>query len=513
MSNTSLINSLISKHGSTQLGSKTLSELRDSIDNTLEKGTALITATDISEGCPGILLYPDGPFEVMSPTMQHAYMKEHEPTILLLRTLQSLDGVPTHMSKADYKSLENMTLVAKTKDEVFDDNITEGGYDKALDAVMAARLTQLEDEDEEHHGMFKLDLSSVPFSIQSRRLEWSVNERPGSELLPAWAWSQVEEQHEKAPSKKLVHLELKNLKSLRPSFLNTTESRAKLRTKIIRIEEANQSLYEIEGICGLDNTPVGRHTHLMEFTPHEDEISKRFQRTVDSTPDRDRWLYDSFMASAVKRRELSEMETQALIPPKLLEQFSRATDEKLCHSAYRGQRGVSKRPSDYIKHDDEDFRRWMGELATASPQGNQPLAWPDVPREGHERLLSDVALILDGEGPEVSSRRYGEDTDVSHSATIAQEYDNINPLEYFLLKSHGESNLGPKELEDEMPPAAYEKWAEVKADWEGYEATEGKNDVRSYRKYLAEASKAVSDARSVTNQLARLDVAEVNPAE
>ncbi|TYJ53424.1 hypothetical protein B9479_005921, partial [Cryptococcus floricola] len=246
--------------------------------------------------------------------------------------------------------------------------------------------------------------------------------------------------------------------------------------------------------------------------PRDDEASKRFARTAQHAPEYELWLYDTFLATAAKQRALSNLETHSLVAPELRDQYCQSTDEKglFEHSAYIPY--ARSRPSDYIQYEDKDFKQWKNELLAATQQ-SAPLKWTSIPYEGHASLLDDVNLIVeDGRGPEVYARRYGEGDDMpNQSATIAEMFKDADPLTYFLTKSHRDSRLGPEELEGEMPPAAFEQWTELKEGQEGTD-TEGK-DVRDYQKYLMGYLKANSDARSVTNRIARLDVAEVNPAE
>ncbi|WVQ77211.1 hypothetical protein IAR50_006894 [Cryptococcus sp. DSM 104548] len=477
---TSLINSIISEHGSTRYGSKKLADICASVDKTLEKGTALITAQSIDEGFPGLLLYPDGLFEAMSPPMQQAYVSQHKPVIFLHRTLQSLDGTPTKLSEPDLTVIEDMVMTSKKADEI-GSNVSFGAYDKVLHQLTIARLVEemgkMEGEDE-NSGVYKIDLNSVPFSIQSRKSGWNVNADPGNELA-SWAWEQVTKIHGEDPSVKTVVLELKDLDSplLFSDFSENWKNR--LTKRVHRTAEAAQSLFEIENFCSLDSTPAARHSNLVEFTPHSDDFSRRFQRTVRSTPARQNWLYDTFLASATRIRELSELETQALIPRKLLKQFSRATDQKLLHSAYR--RGISRRPSAYIRADDQGFARWQEELVTALEEEQEPpLRWKNVPREGHESLLKHVGSVLEGNGPQAFKQRYGAEHDeTGHPATVAEDYDDADPLRYFLMRSHKNSTLTPEALEEEMPPAAFRQWSWLKA------SNVGKN-ISEYQQYLEE---------------------------
>ncbi|WVQ77206.1 hypothetical protein IAR50_006889 [Cryptococcus sp. DSM 104548] len=103
--NPSQINSVISTHGSTRYGSKTRCELHKSVE-ILEKGTVLITADSVDKGCPGLLLYPTGQFEVMSPSTHKAYTLQHKPAVLVHRTLRSLDSTPTRLSEPDFTAIK-----------------------------------------------------------------------------------------------------------------------------------------------------------------------------------------------------------------------------------------------------------------------------------------------------------------------------------------------------------------------------------------------------------------------
>ncbi|WVQ77207.1 hypothetical protein IAR50_006890 [Cryptococcus sp. DSM 104548] len=101
-----------------------------------------------------------------------------------------------------------------------------------------------EGDEKYHHGMFKLNLDSVPFSVQSRQSGWSFNTKPGKDLA-FWAWDRKTEVHGEDDTIQSVVLEFETLESL--------HSRRRLRNKknllakqIRRTAEEAQSLFEIE---------------------------------------------------------------------------------------------------------------------------------------------------------------------------------------------------------------------------------------------------------------------------
>ncbi|TYJ53426.1 hypothetical protein B9479_005923 [Cryptococcus floricola] len=483
-----LVSSAVSKHGSKSYGAKTLSEIRDSVDKTCETGTALIYPSQIAQFAPPILLYPEGPFEVLSPGLMSGCMFTNKPKILVHRTLQSLDGVPTPFSEADYQSLKHAVKSEIVASENWRVKTIASGYRNVLNALETARVTQLEDGDGENDAMFKLDLSSVPYSMQFRKSGLSVNEDPGKELA-SWAWDKVTKSHEEGegPSNGVTIVKLEEdlksehpLTSKNPLFFNSRKMRERLTARLRRMEEVDKSGHEIEFDCVFDTTPVARHTRL-DFTPHDDEFSVRFERTEKHCVDREQWMHDALMLATVKNRDLSKMETHALIPSRHLENYTRATNDKLSLSAYR-KKDVSRRPSDYIQVDDREFRRWRDEFFATHSQGESLLP-STLPREGHESLLKDVALISEGKGPEVVLRRYGEEDDgAPHRDTIAEFYGNVNPLWHYLKKPHRDAPLDAVQLEDGLTPAALDRWTEVKEDQVGTPA-EGQ-DLLAYRDWL-----------------------------
>ncbi|WVQ77208.1 hypothetical protein IAR50_006891 [Cryptococcus sp. DSM 104548] len=549
--NPSHISSVISQHGSESFGSKTLSELRNSVDKTVEKGTALIKASTIDHGFPGLLLYPEGPFEVLSHPMEHAYSTQYKPTILVHRTLQSLDGTPTPLSDQDFSAIEELVMIQKAANRISaQQDLSLGGYDRALRALGAARSKAqlMEEPDEEGRRVYSLDLSSVPFSIQYRKSGWSVRAEPGKELA-AWAWERVSEIHAEGPSNASVILELKDPKSERPDFFNDSKTRDRLTKRIHRTAQVSQSLFDIENYCSMIGIPAARYTNLADFTPHPDEMSQRFKRTLKNDPIHQVWLYDTYLASAAKGRELSQLETQALIPPRLKKEYSQATDEKLLHSAYRRQ-GVSMRPSDYILIDDDEYLKWQKEFATLYEEHDHALPWDKVPRQGFEELLEDVNSILEGKGHDVLIRRYdkenvdeGDDErkgdgdgrggaedggegeseaedeegetgeDESPLPTIAQDYENHDPLQYFLLLFHKDKQLAPQDLEEEMPPAAFKQWTDMQESGQAGPDTVWK-DILEYREYQKEREDEDRHLTSlVSSQMGALELQEAHPTE
>ncbi|TYJ53425.1 hypothetical protein B9479_005922 [Cryptococcus floricola] len=480
-----LVNSAVSKHGSKSYGAKTLSEIRDSVDKTCEKGTTLINPSQIAQFAPPILLYPEGPFEVLSPGLMSACAFTIKPTILVHRTLQSLDGVPTPLSEADYQSLEHAVTSEKVARETRGENAIALGYGNVLKALETARVTQLEDGDGENDAMFKLDLSSAPYSMQFRKSGLSVNKEPGKQLA-SWAWDKMTKSHEEGPSNGVTIVKLEEdlrsehpLTYERPLFFNSRKTRERLTARLRRMEEMVESCHEIEFTRVLDNTPAARHT-MLDFTPHDDDFSVRFERTAKHCVERDQWIHDTLLLATVKNRDLSKMETHALIPSRHLENYARATNDKLSLSAYH-KKDVSRRPSDYIQVDDRDFRRWRDEFFATHSQG-ESLRPSTLPREGHESLLKDVALISEGKGPEVALRRYGEEDDgAPHRDTIAEYYRNVNPLSHYLRKreTNRDAPLDAVQLEDSLTPAAFDRWKEVEAGQVGTEA-EGQ-DLLAYR--------------------------------
>ncbi|ODO08191.1 hypothetical protein I350_03780 [Cryptococcus amylolentus CBS 6273] len=430
---------------------------------------------------PPLLLYPDGPFEVLSPGLVTACAFSRKPTVLVYRTLQSLDGVPTPLSEADYQSLVHAVKSEKVVSEARGENNTISfGYENALNALETARVTQLQDGDGENVAMFKLNLSSVPYTMQSRKSGLSVNEDPGKQLR-SWAWDKMSRFHEEGPSDGVTIVKLpEDLESERPLFFDSRKTRDRLTARIKRMEEVARSCHEIEFTCVLDDAPVARHTAL-EFTPHDDEFSARFRRTAHHSVDRDQWMHDTLLMAAVKNRDLSKVETHALIPSRHLENYTRATDDKLSLSAYHKKDYVSRRPSDYIQADDEDFLRWRDEFFATHNHG-ELIRSSTLPREGHESLLNDVALISEGKGPEVRAGRYGGD----HKDTIADYYSKVEPLWHYLKKTHRDSPLDAEQLEHSMTPAAFDRWTQVKADQVGTDAEGG--DVREFRAWLNQNS-------------------------
>ncbi|TYJ52062.1 hypothetical protein B9479_007339 [Cryptococcus floricola] len=484
----SLVSSAVSKHGSKSYGAKTLSEIRDSVDKTCETGTALINLSQIAPFAPSILLYPDGPFEVLSPGLMRGCMFTDKPRILVHRTLQSLDGIPTPLSEADYQSLEHAVKSEKVASENRGENTIAPGYGNVLNALETARVTQLQDGDGENNAMFELDLSSVPHSMQFRKSGLSVNEEPGIELA-SWAWDKMSQIHGEGPSNGVTIVKLEEdfksehpLTFKNPLFFNSRKTRERLTARFRRMEEVLRSDHEIEFTCVLDTTPVARHTRL-DFTPHDDDFSVRFQRTAKHCVDHEQWMHDTHLLAIVKNRDLSKMETHALIPSRHLENYTRATNDKLSLSAYHKKDYVSRRPSDYFQVDDRDFHQWRYEFFATHKQG-ESVQRSTLPREGHESLLKDVALISEGKGSEVSSRRYGEKKDdgAPHGDTIAEYYGKVDPLLHCLKKTHRDAPFDAVRLENSMTPAAFDRWTEVQADQVGTPA-EGQ-DVLVFRDWV-----------------------------
>ncbi|WVQ82337.1 hypothetical protein IAT38_004465 [Cryptococcus sp. DSM 104549] len=190
--NEKAVRKIVSKSGSTMYGCKNLDTIWRSTDFMFEPGTSSVKfqAEALVGPDHSFLVTPGGAVETLTGPLSEAHSREHKPDALTTRILHSLQGTPTQLSQPDFLGLVGAVKRAETNAS---SDASKRTFEAVLGALQSAREAQ---QASGPGGMFELDLSKMPYSMQPRSdHSWVRNADRDINTLARWALIEVARLH------------------------------------------------------------------------------------------------------------------------------------------------------------------------------------------------------------------------------------------------------------------------------------------------------------------------------